>query len=127
MVLVTTPELVLTVAYGQTTVVAVSTMVVTPPYVCCPAGTDVVAAPQTVVVSLMVTVVAGMVYVPGVGQTETAGVGRGISGVMVLVGTFTAGGGGGAKVEVVTGAEVETDGATEELGAGGLWMRVASP
>jgi hypothetical protein len=44
-----------------TTVVAVSTTVVTPPMVCSPAGTEVVAAPQTVVDSVMVTVVAGIV------------------------------------------------------------------
>ena len=59
--LVTTPELVETVAYGQTTVVAVLTTVVTPPKVTSPAGTLVEAAPQTVVVSETTMVVAGMV------------------------------------------------------------------
>jgi hypothetical protein len=59
MVLVTTPSMVVTVATGQVTVVAVSTMVVTPPKVWVPEGTWVVVPTQTVVVSLSVTVVAG--------------------------------------------------------------------
>ncbi len=61
MVLVVTPPLVVTVAYGQTTVVEVSTMVVTPPTVWVPAGTLVDVAAQTVVDSVKVIVVAGMV------------------------------------------------------------------
>lgn len=61
MTLVTTVPLVETVATGQTTVVAVSTTVVTPPTVCVPGGTWVELAPQTVVVSVRVIVVAGMV------------------------------------------------------------------
>ena len=50
------------------------------------------AAPQTVVDSVRVMVVAGNVYVPGVGQTVTWGVGTGTTGTTVKVG--------------VTGAEV---------------------
>lgn len=50
------------------------------------------AAPQTVVDSVRVMVVAGNVYVPGVGQTVTSGVGTGTTGTTVEVG--------------VTGAEV---------------------
>jgi hypothetical protein len=75
MTLVVTEPLVETVAYGQVTVVEVTTEVVTPPYVCSPGGTTVVAAPQTVVVSVTTMVDAGKVYVPGVGQTVTSGVG----------------------------------------------------
>jgi hypothetical protein len=61
MTLVTTPEWVVVVATGQTTVVEARTTVVTPPTVWVPAGTDAEVAAQTVVVSVMVSVVAGMV------------------------------------------------------------------
>ena len=61
MVLVTTPELVETVAYGQTTVVAVETTVVTPPTVLTPGVTVAEVAAQTVVDEVRVTVEAGMV------------------------------------------------------------------
>jgi hypothetical protein len=62
MVLVTSPAEVVVVAYGQTTVVAVSTTVVTPPTVYVPLdGIAVEVAAQTVVSSVMVRVVAGMV------------------------------------------------------------------
>ena len=57
----TTPELVVVVATGQTTVVDVRTTVVTPPTVFVPAGTVVELAPQTVVVEVTVRVIAGMV------------------------------------------------------------------
>lgn len=59
--LVTTPDSVLVVATGQTTVVDVRTTVVTPPMVWVPAGTLVEVAAQTVVVEVTVNVVAGMV------------------------------------------------------------------
>lgn len=55
------------------TVVDSVTVVVIPPAVWFPAGTLVEAAPQTVVDR--VTVVAGMVYTPGVGQVVANGVG----------------------------------------------------
>ena len=61
MTLVVTSELVSMAAYGQTTVVSFSTTVVTPPAVWVPTGTSVEVAPQTVVDSVRVTVVAGMV------------------------------------------------------------------
>ncbi len=61
MMLVTTPFWVSVVATGQTTVVAVSTTVVTPPRVWVPLGTVVTVAPHTVVVSVTTTVVAGKV------------------------------------------------------------------
>lgn len=50
-----------TVATGQVTVVAVSTTVVTPPTVWVPLGTSVPVAPQTVVESVTVKVLAGTV------------------------------------------------------------------
>ena len=61
MVLVVVLPVVLTVAYGQVTVVAVETTVVTAPTLWLPGARSVVAAPQTVVVSETVRVVAGMV------------------------------------------------------------------
>lgn len=61
MTLVTTPLDSVVVATGQVTVVAVSTTVVTPPTVWVPGVTWVLVAPQTVVVSERVTVVAGTV------------------------------------------------------------------
>lgn len=51
----------LTVAYGQVTVVAVVTEVVTPPTVWVPLGTSVPVASQTVVASVTVRVLAGTV------------------------------------------------------------------
>lgn len=57
--LVTTPLFVFSAAYGQVTVVAWVTTVVTPPRVWVPLGTSVVDAAQTVVVSWTMTVVAG--------------------------------------------------------------------
>jgi hypothetical protein len=60
-VVVTTPAEVETVAYGQTTVVEVSTTVVTPPAVFVPDVAVVEVAAQTVTSSVMITVVAGMV------------------------------------------------------------------
>jgi hypothetical protein len=75
MVLVVTPPLTTVVAYGQTTVVECSTTVVTPPAVLVPGVAFVEDAPQTVTSSVMVIVVAGMVYTPGVGQVVTYGVG----------------------------------------------------
>jgi hypothetical protein len=61
MVLVVTPPLTVVVAYGQTTVVEVSTTVVTPPAVLVPGVHVVEAAPQTVTSSVIVNVVAGKV------------------------------------------------------------------
>jgi hypothetical protein len=80
-VLVTTPELVETVAYGQVTVVACVTTVVTPPAVWLPAGILVEVAPHTVVDSVRVMVVAGMVYTPVVGHVVAKGVGATPGGV----------------------------------------------
>ena len=95
MTLVRTPEDVLTVAYGQTTVVEVSTTVVTPPTVCVPGGTEVEAAAQTVVDSVRVIVVAGTVYTPGVGQVVANGVGTAAAELV--------GGGTGAELAEVGG------------------------
>lgn len=61
MVLVTIPDEVVVVAYGQMMVVDVSTTVVIPPMVCVPEGRAVEVAPQTVVDSVKVMVTAGMV------------------------------------------------------------------
>ncbi len=61
MVVVTTPDEVETVAYGQTTVVEVSTTVVTPPAVFVPDVAVVEVGAHTVVSSVIVIVVAGMV------------------------------------------------------------------
>lgn len=61
MVVTRTPAEVVSAAYGQTTVVEVSTTVVTPPAVFVPDVTAVEVAAQTVVSSVMVIVVAGMV------------------------------------------------------------------
>jgi hypothetical protein len=49
-------------------VVEVSTIVVTPPIVWVPGGQEVEVGSGTVVDELKVMVVAGIVYVPGVGQ-----------------------------------------------------------
>jgi hypothetical protein len=75
MVLVTTPDDVRVVAYGHVTVVDSVTVVVTPPALWVPDGIEDPVAAQTVVDSVMVTVVAGMVYTPGVGQVVANGVG----------------------------------------------------
>jgi len=75
MVLVVTPPLTVVVAYGQTTVVEVSTTVVTPPATLVPVVHFVEVGAQTVVSSVMVKVLAGMVYTPGVGHVVTNGVG----------------------------------------------------
>jgi hypothetical protein len=61
MVLVTTPEEVVTLAHGTVTVVGAVTVMVLPPTVAGPAGMVVEVAPQTTVVSVMTTVVAGTV------------------------------------------------------------------
>jgi len=83
MTLVVTLPLVETVAYGQVTVVDVTTDVVTPPYVLVPGVRTVVVAAQTVVDSVTVIVFAGNVYVPGVGQVVTSGVGTAQAEVLV--------------------------------------------
>ena len=59
--LVVTPELVSKVAYGQTTVVAVTTTVVTPPYVLGPGGSEVVVGTQAYSVLVKIIVFAGKV------------------------------------------------------------------
>ena len=77
--LVTTPSVVSTVGYGQVTVVAVVTMVVTPPTTFSPGVTAVVSGTHTVVSSVRTTVVGGKVMTPvlvglcgiGVGTTMT--------------------------------------------------------
>ena len=72
------------------------TTVVTPPTVWVPDGTEVEVAAQTVVDSVKVTVVAGMVYTPGVGQVVANGVGTTGHAELVDAG----GGGGGAEVDL---------------------------
>jgi hypothetical protein len=103
-VVVTTPPGVeVVVAYGHTTVVSVVTTVTTPPAVWVPEVRGVEVAAQTVVSSVTVMVVAGMVYVPGVGQVVTNGVGTTTT-VLVegAIEVVVGGGGGGAEVEVET-------------------------
>lgn len=109
----------LTVAYGQTTVVEVSTIVVTPPKVWVPLGTAVVVAPHTVVSEVTVRVVAGIVKTPVDEKLVTPGVGRGTAevagagGAGALVGALGAGGAGalegasGTGVALLTGAALE--------------------
>ena len=81
---------------------------VTPPTVLVPDVTDVEVAAQTVVDSVRVTVVAGIVYTPGVGQVVARGVGT--TGDGELVGTMTAEDVVGTLEEA--GAEVDDWGAT---------------
>ena len=59
------------------------TTVVTPPAVAGPAGTLVEAGAHTVVDSVSVMVVAGMVYTPGVGQVVAIAVGTAGTGKLV--------------------------------------------
>ena len=67
---------------------------VTPPPVCVPGPTGVEVATQTVVDSVRVTVVAGMVYTPVVGQVVAKGVGT--TGAGEELGFTVVVGGGGA-------------------------------
>lgn len=77
MTLVVMFALIKTVAYSVVTVVEPVTDVVTPPYVHGPGLRVVEVAEGTTVLLDSVTVLAGKVYVPGVGHTVTIGVGTG--------------------------------------------------
>lgn len=72
----------------------------------------------------MTTVVAGIVYTPGVSTVEANGVGTGMTGVAVLVGTVTIIGEGVDSTEETeatdTTEEEEGAGAEVVAGAGGL-------
>jgi hypothetical protein len=84
-------------------VVEVVTTVVTPPTVLVPDETEVEVAAQTVVDSVRVTVVAGIVYTPGVGQVVANGVGTTGDGELEGATAFDVDGGGGGGAELDLG------------------------
>ena len=104
----------------------VMTTVVVPPYVQRPGGQTVELAAQTVVELVSVSVVAGIVYIPGVGHVVTAGVGAtGVEDDRVGFDVFDGEWDQDGEEDIdrdATAAEADTDGDVEEEGNEGEYI-----